>query len=517
MAFMTPEQRAQARVFSDLAVCNPFVPERVDLERRLLGPAFAAVGPVWHARSATATNPNIGPLAERAGALADALRDRLVRGTAPGADAALYEDLVTYLLYTRAADALFALIIRPGLATAPVPHAPALARDLRHYLAFPALGPPPEPAPLLGFFFQIRRAFHFTMEHILGASRPAARLRARVWEAIFGRDVRRYRRALLDRMHDFTTLIVGPSGTGKELVARAIGHARFIPFDPAQQRFVEDFREAFFPLSISALPSTLIESELFGHKRGAFTGASADRRGWLEVCPRHGTVFLDEVAEIDAPIQVKLLRVLQARTFQRVGETRARRFEGKIVAATHRDLATEIQAGRFRPDLYYRLCSDVIETPSLAAQLRDDPGELGHLLRFLAERVAGDAEADALAQEAEAWITTQLGTDYPWPGNVRELEQCVRAEHPHPRGVPATPPGRDDRRGGGPRARDANRGLHRGGPAPPLLHAGLRADGELPGDGAPPRDRPADREGEGGCGAAGAARRKSAPGSLVGA
>jgi DNA-binding NtrC family response regulator len=85
-----------------------------------------------------------------------------------------------------------------------------------------------------------------------------------------------------------------------------------------------------------------------------------------------------------------------------------------------------METGRFRPDLYYRLCSDVIETPSLAAQLRDDPGELGHLLRFLAERVAGDAEADALAQEAEAWITTRLGPDYPWPGNVRELEQCVR-------------------------------------------------------------------------------------------
>jgi DNA-binding NtrC family response regulator len=279
---------------------------------------------------------------------------------------------------------------------------------------------------VLTLFFQVRRAFHFMLEYILGGSQPAAQLRATVWQAVFTRDMRRYRRALHDRMHDVTTLIVGPSGTGKELVARAIGLSRYIPFDPGAQRFVEDFREGFFPLSISALSATLVESELFGHKKGAFTGAAADRKGWLEVCPRFGTVFLDEVAEIDAAIQVKLLRVLQARTFQRVGDTRERRFEGKIVAATNRDLATEMQAGRFRPDLYYRLCSVVIETPTLAAQLRDDPGELGHLLRFIARRVAGDEEADALAQEAETAITTQLGKDYAWPGNVRELEQCVR-------------------------------------------------------------------------------------------
>jgi DNA-binding NtrC family response regulator len=310
--------------------------------------------------------------------------------------------------------------------TARIANFARLAHDLRHYLALPAFGPPPDPAHVLALFFQVRRAFHFTLEHILGGSAPAAHLRATVWQAVFTRDMRRYRRALHDRMHDVTTLIVGPSGTGKELVARAIGLSRYIPFDPRAQRFVEDFREGFFPLSISALSATLVESELFGHKKGAFTGAAADRKGWLEVCPRFGTVFLDEVADIDAAIQVKLLRVLEARTFQRVGDTRDRRFEGKIVAATNRDLATEMQTGRFRPDLYYRLCSVVVDTPTLAAQLRDDPGELGHLLRFIAQRVAGDEEADALAQEAESAIATHLGKDYTWPGNVRELEQCVR-------------------------------------------------------------------------------------------
>ena len=443
MAFMTADERARAQIFSDLAVCNPFLPERVELERRALGPDFAAIGPVWHARNAADRNPNVGPLGERAQALADTLRARLAQGADPGRDAALYDDLVTYVLYTRAAPALLPAI--EGEVPRPAPYQ-ALASGVRHYLALPGLGPPPSPAHLFALFFQVRRAFHFILEYILGGSLPAARLRASAWQAIFTRDMRRYRRALHGRMHDVTTLIVGPSGTGKELVARAIGLSRHIPFDAGAERFAEDFREGFLPLSISALPSTLVESELFGHKKGAFTGAVADRKGWLEMCPPLGTVFLDEVAEIDAAIQVKLLRVLQARTFQRLGETRERRFEGKIVAATNRDLATEMQAGRFRPDLYYRLCSDVIRTPPLAAQLRDDPGELGHLLRFIAGRMVGDEEGDAVAGEAEVWITRQLGKDYPWPGNVRELEQCVRnvmvrGEYHPPAPPPASSPG----------------------------------------------------------------------------
>ncbi len=123
---------------------------------------------------------------------------------------------------------------------------------------------------------------------------------------------------------------------------------------------------------------------------------------------------------------MKLLRVLQARTFQRLGDTKPLLFRGKIMAATNRDLAREIQAGRFREDFYYRLCSDIIATPSLAEQLRESPDELPNLILFLARRLVGDAEAPALADEVQAWIEAHLGPSYPWPGNVRELEQCVR-------------------------------------------------------------------------------------------
>jgi transcriptional regulator with GAF, ATPase, and Fis domain len=237
--------------------------------------------------------------------------------------------------------------------------------------------------------------------------------------------MRRYRRILYRRMGDFTTLVTGPSGTGKELVARAIALSRYIPFDAKQEQFVEDFSAAFFPLNLSALSPTLIESELFGHCRGAFTGAVTDRPGWLEVCPPLGTVFLDEIGELDAAIQVKLLRVLQTRTFQRLGETTTRRFEGKIIAATNRNLMEEMHAGRFREDFYYRLCSDLISAPTLRQQLADSPDDLSNLIQFMVQRVVGEEDAE-LAAEVEAWIHDRLGPAYLWPGNMRELEQCVR-------------------------------------------------------------------------------------------
>jgi hypothetical protein len=430
MDFMTERERAFARALSRLAAANPFLPERIEAERDALGERFIDAGPVWHARARPGDiNPNVAPLDERAQGLAGALRDKLAAGVAAHPDELrLYEDLALYVLFSRFLPALQTLVDEPRAATAPVAAYAAFARDAAHYLDLPALGPAAreDPAHLWALFFQVRRAFHLTFTHILGGSLPAARLRAAVWQSIFTHDTRRYRRGLHARMHEMTTLITGPSGTGKELVAQAIGGARYVPFDPARRVFAEDLTASFFPLHLAALPATLVESELFGHRRGAFTGAAQDRAGWLETCPALGTVFLDEIGELEPALQVKLLRVLQARTFHRLGDTRARPFRGKLIAATNRDLAVEIDAGRFREDLFYRLCGDVIETPSLEAQLREGPGELRHLLRVLAARVAGEAEADALAAEAEGWIARHLGPRYRWPGNVRELEQCLR-------------------------------------------------------------------------------------------
>jgi transcriptional regulator with AAA-type ATPase domain len=418
MRLLSDSERGFAAAVSQLAYVNPFLPERIEWERRALGDEHRPFDAVWHARAdVLGENPNEARIAERTAALAERLRERLAAGArAASEEAGLYQDLVVYLLYYRYQERLYEAITarRPdfGFYT-------DFAADCGRFL------PRLSPVHLFACCYQVRRAFHSTFRSIIGRSLPAARLRAQAWQSIFTHDLRRYQRGLYQRLGDVTTLVTGPSGTGKELVARAIALSRYIPFDAETLRFAERPEESFFPLNLSALSPTLIESELFGHRRGAFTGAVADRLGWLEVCPPLGTVFLDEIGEVDLAIQIKLLRVLESRAFQRLGDTRERRFHGKVVAATNRDLAREMSAGRFREDLYYRLCADRIETPSLAERLRDAPEEIADLVLVLAERQVGDELAPELAREAVAWIEQHLGPDYPWPGNVRELAQCV--------------------------------------------------------------------------------------------
>ena len=184
-------------------------------------------------------------------------------------------------------------------------------------------------------------------------------------------DIRSYQEGLFARLTDIPTLVTGPTGTGKELVAEAIGFSRYLPFDPDKRRFSALYNEDFHPLNLSALSPLLIESELFGHQRGAFTGAWHEKQGWLELVGQHGTVFLDEIGELDASLQVKLLRAIEKRTFQRLGETKVRRLLGRIVAATHRDLAEAMESGAFRADLYYRLCGLSVELPPLRARPLD--------------------------------------------------------------------------------------------------------------------------------------------------
>jgi len=434
MAFLQEGERSVLEAFARLANANPFLPERAEAERGALGPEFAGGGAVWHVDSALdGLNPNVprlGALAER---LAGGVRERLAAGArASERELGLYQTLVFYLLYQRYEGAWLELIAK-GLegqpATRPVSAWRRFARDVESHLALPgrSFPEPTDAAFLFALGFQLRRAFHTTFRQIYGGSRPAAELRAAVWQSIFGHDAPRYRRDLYRRMGDVPTLVVGESGTGKELVARAIGLSRFVPFDAERGAFSADFAAGFRGLSLSALSPTLVESELFGHRRGAFTGAVEDREGWLEGAGACGTVFLDEIGELDPAIQVKLLRVLQTRSFQRIGERSERRFEGKIAAATNRDLAAEMREGRFRPDLYYRLCADVVRTPPLREQLAGSRDELRSLTLVLARRLVAPEEAAGLAEEVAVFVERELGADYPWPGNVRELEQCARS------------------------------------------------------------------------------------------
>ncbi len=435
-------ERGAAEALSKLTHANPFLPERSELERAVLGRGFVAGPAVWSVDADhDGQNPNLGRLEAAARGLGERARERIVSGRKPAADeAALYEDLVLYALYSRYEAEWRAVLDRDGERPRPVACWDAFRAEIERDLALPGL-PRPDAAFLFAYGYQTRRAFHFVFRHLVGASLPAARLRADVWQSIFTRDRRRYRRALAPHMHEVPTLITGPSGAGKELVARAIGHSQFIPFDPEARAFAFAPEQRFFALNLSALTPTLIESELFGHRRGAFTGAVDDREGWLEACGHGGAVFLDEIGEVSTEIQVKLLRVLQTRSFVRLGETRSRRFDGKIIAATNRDLAAELAAGRFREDFYYRLCADRIFAPSLRAQLDDHPDDLRSFVIVISRRLFGGGEADAIAREVVAWIEANLPRDYAWPGNVRELEQCVRNVVIRGAYVPAVPKG----------------------------------------------------------------------------
>jgi len=216
-------------------------------------------------------------------------------------------------------------------------------------------------------------------------------------------------------------LIRGESGTGKELIARAIhDHSR-------------EAGEPFVPINCTAVPATLLESELFGHVRGAFTGAQVDRRGKFALAGR-GAIFLDEIGDTSADFQTKLLRVLQERQFYPVGADRPERTEARVIAATHRDLEAMVAAGQFRADLYYRLRVVEIVVPPL----RERAGDLPLLAATLARRAAAAVgrPEPVLAPDALAALARHA-----WPGNVRELENCltravvvasgdvIRAEH----------------------------------------------------------------------------------------
>lgn len=432
MELFNASERNFFQQVSALGYCNPFLPERIAAEQRLLGSDFVEGEAVWSLPVEAPDTPDVNPLriTERVEARLQASRQRLwENATASDADLRLYEDAALWVLYHHTLAKFGKVLLQPSPNQAGQRFSfyREFVREWESYFHVPGFTlPTKDEAPhLFACFFQIRRAFHYNIRFIIGSSTAAARLRATVWESIFTPDMRRYRYALYDRMGDFPTLILGPSGSGKELVARAIGLSRYVPFNPATLTFAEDFTEWFHAINLSALSPTLVESELFGHRRGAFTGARQDRKGWLEVCRPLGTVFLDEIGDVDPSIQVKLLRVMQTRTFQPVGDTTDRHFRGKLIAATNRDLAKAMHQGRFREDFYYRLCADLIRTPSLREQLSESPQVLHELVFFIAQQEIR-ADAEALTAEVEAWIETHLGPDYPWPGNIRELEQCVR-------------------------------------------------------------------------------------------
>jgi DNA-binding NtrC family response regulator len=271
--------------------------------------------------------------------------------------------------------------------------------------AFDFLVKPVDPDVLLALVEKVRRAGAL----LEGASRASPRVERAPAAAILGRSgelLSLKARLELVASSDATVLIVGESGTGKELVARALHEAS------------GRHRAALVAVNCAAIPDALFESELFGHARGAFTGAAAERPGLFELA-HGGTLFLDEVGELAPAAQAKLLRALETRTVRRVGESRERAFDARVIAATNRDLELEADRGAFREDLLFRLDVIRLEVPPLRGRLADLPELLGHFVRRHAAAFArpepplAPALLDALAA-------------HDWPGNIRELETAAK-------------------------------------------------------------------------------------------
>ena len=204
-----------------------------------------------------------------------------------------------------------------------------------------------------------------------------------------------------------SVLIQGESGTGKELIARGIHQTG------------KRLNGPFVALNCSAIPETLIESELFGHSRGAFTGAVSAKAGSVERA-NGGTLFLDEIGDLSLPAQAKLLRVIQEREIQRLGETAVRKVDVRFVFATHKDLMKMVQSGEYREDLYYRIRGYVLDVAPLRDRKEDIPLLANH---FLAKYCSAFGKSEILFSPA----AIKLLCDYAWPGNIREMENLVQA------------------------------------------------------------------------------------------
>ena len=411
---LSAEDRGFFAVLADVVFGNPFNPQRDELIVRLA--PGAPLGDLTTHREALArvVGPRLRTWLQDGGAALKRLAAE---------DRRVLEPALLYVAYHRCVPHLDAHIEKQagqGGAPLTVPFGEEVIGELVRS------GIPEERAErYFAMFFQLRRAFYFIVGSLAGKCESMRRLREARWNNVFTHDMRGYDAALWNRMEDFSTLLLGETGTGKGSAAAAIGRSEFIPYVASQRRFATNFSESFIAINLSQFPETLIESELFGHRKGAFTGAIERHEGVFERCSAHGALFLDEIGEVSVPVQIKLLQVLQDRTFTSLHAHEKKRFSGRVVAATSRPLDKLRRDGRFREDFFYRLCSDVIEVPTLRQRIEESPAELEQLVRLLVTRIAGEAAGNMAGTVLEA-LERDLPRGYRWPGNVRELEQAVR-------------------------------------------------------------------------------------------
>jgi DNA-binding NtrC family response regulator len=411
---LTPVDRDFFGLVAQAAFSNPFGSDRAELDFKIAGCPREVADDV---RVECVTHK----VMERVRSLEEEGRAdvRLYAGE----DRYLMQSAFLFEVFHRFLDALDRLIL-DQIQAGDTPCRVAFAREVLSMLARRGFTSS-DAHRFLAMFYQVRRAFYFIDRDLIGESPSMKQLRLHLWNNVFTHDIRWYERYLWNRMEDFSTLLLGETGTGKGTAAAAIGRSGFIPYDGDKERFGESFTRNFISINLSQYPEALIESELFGHRKGAFTGAIEQHHGVFARCSPHGSIFLDEIGDVTIPVQIKLLQVLQERTFSPVGSHDKQRFNGRVIAATNQPLDELRRKGLFRDDFYYRLCSDIIVVPSLRQRLRENPRELDAMLKHVILRLTGEASKELLELVREV-LGMDLGLHYGWPGNVRELEQAVR-------------------------------------------------------------------------------------------
>jgi DNA-binding NtrC family response regulator len=401
------------RKVSEAAFANPFGKDRTELDLKIAGRP--------QGYQSSLLDEVLQKVAARVSALeSEGLADiRMYEGN----DLELAEVIFLFDIYHRCVDD-FDGLIREQTRTGDSPCRVTFADNVLSMLAKRGFNQE-RALRLFAIFYQIRRAYYFIDRGLVGQSPSMMTLRMHLWNSVFTHDMRWYDNFLCDRMEDFSTLLLGETGTGKGAAAAAIGRSGFIPFDNEKSCFAGSFTRNFISINLSQYQESLIESELFGHKKGSFTGAVDNHEGLLSRCTPNGSIFLDEIGDVSIPVQIKLLQVLQERTFSPVGSHTKLRFYGRVIAATNRALDELRLENKFRDDFFYRLCSDIISVPTLRQRIQEDEGELDTLLSYLIGRMIESPEDELVSMVRKA-LDRDIGKQYHWPGNVRELEQAVR-------------------------------------------------------------------------------------------
>ena len=247
---------------------------------------------------------------------------------------------------------------------------------------------------------------------LIGTSHLMVELRRNLWDSVFTHNVVLYETYLLNKMQDFSTLILGEQGTGKSLAAKIIGKSAFIPFNAKNKKFKENFTKIFISLNLSQFHCENLEKELFG------------KNGIFEKCSKYGTVFLDEVEKLPFSVQMKIVKLLQDKSFCILGSTDTVLFQGRIVASAEEVLNVEYNKTVFRDEFLSCISSDIIIIPSLRDRIKKEPKELDNMLIHIISKI-GVRDYKELVVIVKETIDKQLGKSYLWLGNIKELEQCV--------------------------------------------------------------------------------------------